>query len=72
MKFTEYTYKSRNDFKGIFVCEFCDKEEEKWGYEDDNFHRNVIPKMKCNSCGKCSNDSAVSQGLKEFDKIFGA
>lgn len=27
------------------------------GYDDDNFHANVIPKMKCKNCDKQSPDN---------------
>ena len=34
------------------MCEHCKHEEESYGYDDANFHQNVIPKMKCDNCGK--------------------
>ena len=52
MKIKEITYQNRRDFKAIFVCEFCENEVEQWGYDDDNFHRNVIPEKKCPVCSK--------------------
>lgn len=36
----------------IYVCEHCEHEETKGGYDDSHFHANVIPAMKCTSCGK--------------------
>jgi len=42
---------SRRDFQAIYECEHCGAIEEGSGYDDDNFHRNVIPKMQCKSCG---------------------
>lgn len=45
----------RRDFKAIYVCEFCGYETaESYGYDDANFHNNVIPNMKCNECDKSS------------------
>lgn len=52
MKLIKITWQMRNDFCGIIECENChDKRELKSGYDDDNYHRNVIPKMKCDKCG---------------------
>jgi predicted RNA-binding Zn-ribbon protein involved in translation (DUF1610 family) len=42
----------RRDFTAIYLCEHCGYEQEDKGYDDANFHNNVIPKMKCPSCGE--------------------
>lgn len=43
----------RNDFSAIMECEHCQSEHKLiTGYNDDNYHQNVIPAMKCKSCGK--------------------
>jgi DNA-directed RNA polymerase subunit M/transcription elongation factor TFIIS len=51
-----YIYKivsqHRRDFTAIYECESCDHRYEGSGYDDDNFHNNVIPKMECPKCGK--------------------
>ena len=47
MKIKEITNQSRRDFWAIFECEHCGYEQEKSGYDDRNFHENVIPKMIC-------------------------
>jgi transcription elongation factor Elf1 len=52
MKIKKITYQNRRDFKAIFECEHCGHNVEKWGYDDENFHNNVIPKMICEKCGK--------------------
>ena len=52
MKIKEIIYQHRRDFKAIYVCEHCGDEHEAWGYDDTNFHQNVIPEMKCEKCGK--------------------
>lgn len=44
----------RRDFTAIYECEHCGFTEKGSGYDDDNFHQNVIPKMKCEKCGKTS------------------
>ena len=43
---------NRRDFYAIYECEHCGHTHEGSGYDDDNFHQNVIPKMKCPACGK--------------------
>ena len=55
MKIIEYKEFMRNDFIGEYKCEYCDRKIEAWGYNDDNFHNNVIPNVKCDKCGKSTN-----------------
>lgn len=59
MKITEITYQSRRDFKADFECESCGEKINKWGYDDRNFHDNVIPKMICPKCGKSRKDLGI-------------
>ena len=40
----------------IYECQHCGIEVEGYGYDDDNFHRNVIPNMKCLDCGKIAGE----------------
>lgn len=47
MRIKEILSQNRRDFRALFVCPFCGYEEEKPGYDDANFHLNVIPKMEC-------------------------
>ena len=55
MKIKKITSQARRDFSAIMVCEHCGKEDfNKYGYDDDNYHNNVIPNMKCKSCGEKS------------------
>jgi len=42
----------RRDFRAVYECEHCGVEKTGLGYDDDNFHRNVVPKMACESCGE--------------------
>ena len=51
---------SRRDFNAIYACEHCGHENTSYGYDDANFHQNVIPNMKCPSCGQSSNGVASS------------
>lgn len=52
MRIKKITSQSRRDFIATFVCEHCDHEQRLVGYDDDNFHRNVVPKLECPECGK--------------------
>jgi hypothetical protein len=52
MKIQKILSQHRRDFRAIYECEHCGATEEKSGYDDDNFHRNVIPSMACPQCGK--------------------
>jgi hypothetical protein len=52
MKIKEITSQSRRDFNAIYICEHCGNEENGIGYDDSNFHQNVIPNKKCKKCGK--------------------
>ena len=54
MKIQEIISQSRRDFTAEYICEACGHSERGYGYDDDNFHRNVIPKMACKSCGATS------------------
>jgi len=52
MKIKTITSQSRRDFQAVYECEHCGATENGYGYDDDNFHQNVIPKMTCSKCGK--------------------
>lgn len=54
MKIKEITNQSRRDFHAIYVCEGCGYESKGRGYDDANFHKNVIPNILCEKCGKSS------------------
>ncbi len=62
MKLKSITWKHRFDFEGIAKCEFCNHEQElKYGYDDANFHDNVIPAIKCVKCDKRTTDQTLSK-----------
>ncbi len=53
MKIKEILSQNRNDFTAMMVCEHCGEEHKlTTGYDDANYHDNVIPKMVCKKCGK--------------------
>jgi len=52
MKIKEITSQNRRDFQAVYQCEHCEHELNGSGYDDANFHRNVIPNMACPECGE--------------------
>jgi len=52
MKIKEITQQCRRDFYAIYECEHCGYEVKGQGYDDRNFHENVIPNMICPVCGR--------------------
>jgi len=56
MKIIEMLYQNRRDFTAMFECEGCGNKQKSDGYDDRNFHDNVIPAFKCSKCGKSRND----------------
>ena len=52
MKIKQILNQHRRDFTAIYECEHCGDESEGSGYDDANFHNNIIPKMTCDKCGK--------------------
>ena len=52
MKIKRIISQNRRDFTAMYECEHCGHEHKGYGYDDANFHQNVIPKMECAECGK--------------------
>lgn len=53
MRIKKIVEQHRRDFTAIYICEHCGSTRKmSGGYDDDNFHRNVIPNFKCKKCGK--------------------
>jgi hypothetical protein len=62
MKIKEKTWQHRYDFDAIMKCEFCDNEQPlKSGYDDMNFHMNVIPAIKCMKCHKRTTEETLNK-----------
>ena len=57
MKIKKIINQYRRDFYAIYECEHCGDIEEKSGYDDRNFHENIIPAMKCKSCRRTSDNT---------------
>ena len=56
MRIKKIISQNRRDFKATYECEHCGEEETRGGYDDTNFHHNVVPNMKCEGCGKRASD----------------
>ena len=56
MKIKTIKSQSPRDFKAIYECEHCGVTVDGNGYDDANFHQNVIPNMTCKQCGKKAPD----------------
>ncbi len=57
MKIKKIISQHRRDFTAEYECEHCGNTEEKCGYDDANFHNNVIPTMKCAACERTAPDN---------------
>jgi hypothetical protein len=61
MKIIKIISQHRRDFKAEMECEGCGcKDIISRGYDDRNYHDNVIPKMKCKDCGKSREDLGIT------------
>ena len=57
MKIKTILYQHRRDFWADFECEGCGHISHNIrGYDDDNFHENVIPTFKCPECDRASKE----------------
>lgn len=54
MKIKKILSQHRRDFHAVYDCEHCGHEKTGSGYDDANFHQNVIPGMKCPACDKAA------------------
>lgn len=62
MKLIQTVWQHRYDFSGIAECEFCNSKQTLMnGYDDKNFHDNVIPAIKCLNCNKRTTKETLSK-----------
>jgi C4-type Zn-finger protein len=72
MKILEITSLHRNDFDAVLECEHCGKTQTlKYGYNDANYHNNVLPAVVCLSCGKRGNEK-IASGVSDPGSSGGA
>ena len=58
MKIKEILGQHRRDFTATLECEHCGNEDHlSSGYDDANYHLNVIPQFECSECGKKAADN---------------
>lgn len=61
MRIKEMISQHRRDFVAIMECEFCGHTFKlRTGYDDDFYHKNVIPHLICDRCGQ----SAITGGAE--------
>ena len=68
MKIKSKINQYRRDFTAIYECEGCGYSESSSGYDDRNFHDNVIPAFKCPKCEKSSIDLGTE--LKHTETVY--
>lgn len=62
MRLLETTWQNRNDFNGIFECEFCHSTQFHNGcYDDWYFFNKVVPAIKCVKCGRQGDDTLTEE-----------
>jgi DNA-directed RNA polymerase subunit RPC12/RpoP len=71
MKIKSITNQHRRDFTAIYQCEGCGAEHTGGGYDDDYFHDNVIPEMKCKACGKTGAECGAAYVSQEPKYLAG-
>ena len=70
MRIKEMIHQHRRDFSAIFECEHCDYLVRiENGYDDRNYHENVIPRMVCGQCEKTSPDTYVPRETKYMEGL---
>ncbi len=67
MRIKEILSQSRRDFIALYECDHCGKIVEGVGYDDKNFHDNVVPTMKCPGCGEIAKASYRALSTKYPD-----
>lgn len=62
MRIVNIISQHRRDFTANIECEgCCVKEVLHTGYDDRNYHDNVMPNMRCRNCGKSRNDLGIKE-----------
>jgi primosomal protein N' len=67
MKIKQILSQHRRDFVAIYECEHCGFTKKESGYDDSYFHKEVIPKMKCNKCQKIADENYKPLTTKYLD-----
>jgi hypothetical protein len=67
MNIKEIIDQNRRDFQAIYECEHCGSTIHGPGYDDEYFHKEVIPSMICINCGKTASDEYIPKEPKYPD-----
>ena len=67
MHIKKILWQHRRDFTAIYACEHCGHEYEGSGYDDSNFHQNVIPDRECPECKKKADKNYTPKETKYPD-----
>lgn len=68
MRIKKLISQNKRDFYADMECQHCGNVQANVpGYDDRNFHSEVIPKMKCVKCGKIAPEDYVPLGTKYPD-----
>lgn len=57
MRIKQIINQYRRDFTADYECEHCGHIVRMEGYDDANFHQNVVPKMICEKCDKVADEN---------------
>lgn len=63
MRIQKRISQSRRDFTAIYECEHCGATKREYGYDDANFHQNVIPYMVCVECSESAQGAVTSSAI---------
>ena len=69
MRIKEILTQTRRDFIALYECESCGHEHEGRGYDDANFHQNVVPKKACPKCGATAPDNYRALGTRYAEGV---
>ena len=64
MRIKEVISQNRRDMQNLYECEHCGHTHKDSGYDDENFHKNVVPKMICPDCKKIAKDNSDARTPK--------
>ena len=67
MRIKKIISQNRRDFQAVYECEHCGHTEKGYGYDDEFFHREVIPSKVCGKCGKKAAGDYTPQPTKYPD-----
>lgn len=70
MKIKKIISQTRRDFHAIYECKHCCHTVEDTGYDDSNFHENIIPAMKCKKCNKIADNNYKPLATKYPDGLI--